>query len=101
MPEPRNTATYVVSLVHVQVCIHVSLVCAPDCAGHTGPWLLECQNTLNVVSVDLFTGNRVYDGRLDAKEWEGGTTWLGGSYTSKRSDDMGTGLSLPVCLEAD
>ena len=70
----------------------------PDRPGHTGPWLLECQNTLNVVSVNFFARNRVDDRRLNTEEWKGGTTWLGGCYASKRSDNIGTGLCLPVRL---
>ena len=97
--KPRSGASYVVSLVHIQVCIHIPLVCAPDRAGHAGPWLLECQNALNVVSMNLFARNRVDNRRLDTEERKRGTTWLGGGYTSKRSDDVGTSLSLPVCLE--
>jgi hypothetical protein len=50
---PMGTSTYVVALIHIQVCVHVSLMCSPDCACHTGPWLLECQDALHVVSVDL------------------------------------------------
>ena len=94
----RKFCTHVVSLVHVQVRIHVSLVCSPDCASHARPWLLEGQNTLNIVSVNLLAGDGIDDRRLDTEEWEGGTAWLGGCNTSKRSDDVGSGLGLPVCL---
>jgi len=41
----------VVSLVHIEVGVHVTLVCAPDCACHTRPWLLDGENTLDIVSV--------------------------------------------------
>lgn len=30
----RPRLTYVVSWVHVQICVHISLVCTPDCASH-------------------------------------------------------------------
>ena len=73
-------------------------MCSPDCASHARPWLLEGQNTLNIVSVNLLAGDGVDDRRLDTEEWEGGTAWLGGCNTSKRSDDVGSGLGLPVCL---
>ena len=74
-------------------------MCAPDCAGHARPWLLEGQNTLHVVSVNFFARNGVDNRRLDTEEWKGGAAWLGGSYTRKRSNNVGTSLGLPVCLE--
>jgi hypothetical protein len=63
-------STYIVPLVHVQVCVHVTLVCSPDSAGHAGPWLSEGEHTLHVVAVDLLAGYRVDDGGVDAKEGE-------------------------------
>lgn len=60
--------THVVTLVHVQICVHISLMCAPDCARQTWPWLLEGQHTLNIVSVDLLAGDRIDDRRLDTEE---------------------------------
>ena len=90
--------TNVVSLVHIQICVHVSLVSTPDCASHTWPWLLECQNTLDIVSVNFFAGDRVDDRRLNSEEGKGGRTWFGRCYSCERSDDMGAGLSLPVSL---
>jgi hypothetical protein len=62
------SCTHVVALVDVQVCVHVSLVSSPDCARQTWPWLFECQNTLDVVAVYLFTRHGVDDRRLDTKE---------------------------------
>lgn len=91
--------THVVVRVHVQVCIHVSLVRTPDSTGHAGPWLLESQHALDIITVDLLARNRVDNGWLDTEEWKGGTSWLGGGHTSERSDNVGTGLGLPVCLE--
>jgi len=41
----------VVPLVHVEVGVHVALVCTPDGTCHTGPWLLDGENTLNIVAV--------------------------------------------------
>jgi hypothetical protein len=73
-------------------------VCTPDCASHARPWLLESQNTLNIVSVDLLARDRVDDRRLDTKEWKGSATWLSRCDTSERSDDIGASLGLPVCL---
>jgi hypothetical protein len=92
-------ATYIVALVHIQVCLHVALVCSPDSACHTRPWLLERKHALDVVSVDLFAGYGVNDGRLDAKERQRGGSGLCGCYTTKRSDDMGASLRLPVGLD--
>ena len=96
----RNAAsTHVVSLVDIEVSIHISLVCSPDCSSHARPWLLECQDSFDIVSVNFFARNRVNNRRLDAKEWKRCTTGLGGSYTSKRSNDIRSSLGLPVCLK--
>jgi len=88
----------VVSLVDVQVCIHVSLVCTPDGTSHAGPCLLEGQNTLDVVAVELFARNGVDDCGLDAEEGKGSTAGLGRSDTSEGSDDVRACLCLPVRL---
>src|SRR2546423_1279779 len=66
---PRCSSTYVVALVHVQVGVHIPLMCAPHSSCHTRPWLLERQNALDVVAFDLFAGDRVNDCRFDTKEW--------------------------------
>lgn len=89
---------YVVTWVHVQVCVHVPLVRAVYCPCHTWPCLLESQDTLNIVSVNLLTRNGVDDCRLDSKEWEGCGARLRGRDACKRRDDIGTSLGLPVCL---
>jgi hypothetical protein len=73
-------------------------VCAPDCAGHARPCLLEGQHTLDIVTENFFTRDGVDDSRLDTKEWKGSTAWLGGSDTSERSDNIRAGLGLPVGL---
>jgi len=88
----------VVALVHIQVGIHVTLVCSPDSACHTRPRLLNGKNTFDIIAVELFTGYRVDDGELDTEEGKGSTTRLGRSDTSKRCDDVRSCLSLPVCL---
>jgi hypothetical protein len=94
----ERTLTNVVSLVDIQVCIHISLVCTPDRSSHTRPWLLESQNTLDVVSVNLLARHWIDDRRLDTKEWKGCGSWLSWSDTSEWSDDVGTSLGLPVSL---
>jgi hypothetical protein len=94
----KRSAAYVVSLIDVQVSVHISLVCAPDSASHARPWLLESQNTLNIISVDLFARDRVDDRRLDAEERKGSAPWLGRRNTSERGDDVRAGLGLPVRL---
>lgn len=70
----------------------------PNCAGHTGPWLLEGENTLDVVTGDLLSGDRVNNSRLNSKEGQRRATRLGRSNTTQRSDDVGTSLGLPVGL---
>ena len=98
-PKGDRGLNYVISWVQIKVCIHVSLMCTPDCARHTGPRLLERQNPLNIVSVNLFARDRIDNRRLDTKERKGCTTWLGGRNSSKRSDDIRPRLRLPVSLE--
>jgi hypothetical protein len=74
-------------------------MCTPNGASHARPWLLESKHTLDIVSVNLLARDGVDNRRLDTKEGEGRTTWLGGSDTSKRGNNVGPGLGLPVCLE--
>ena len=91
-----TVAREVVALVDVEVGIHVALVGTPDGASHAGPSLLEGQDTLDVVAVNLLAGNRVDKRGLDTEEGERGRAGLGGGNASKGSDDVGTGLGLPV-----
>ena len=90
--------TYVVTLVNVQVGVHVSLVSTPDGSCHGRPCLLECQDTLDVVAVNLLARDRIDDGRLDTEERQRSTSRLGRSDSSKRRDDVGARLGLPVSL---
>ena len=80
--------THVIALVHVQICVHVSLVSTPDGTSHAGPWLFDGQNTLDVVSGDFGAGDGVNDSRLDTKEWKRSTARLGRSNTTQWSDDV-------------
>lgn len=52
----------------MQVGIQVSLVAAVDSTSNAGPCLLEGEHTLDVVSVKLFSRDRVNDGRLNTEE---------------------------------
>lgn len=94
----RRRVSYVVALVDIQVCVHVSLVGSVNRSCHAGPCLLERQHSFDIVAVDLVTGHRVDNGRLDTKEGQRGATWLGRGHTAEWCNDVGTGLSLPVCL---
>jgi hypothetical protein len=89
---------YVVSLVDVQICLSVSFVVTPNSSSHARPWLLECKNTFDIISMNLLPGNGIDDCGLDAEEWERGGSWLGGCDTCERSNDIGASLGLPVCL---
>jgi hypothetical protein len=93
-----TVASEVVSLVDVQVCVHVSLVCTPDGTSHAGPCLLEGQNTLDVVAVKLFAGDGVDDCGFDTEEGKGSATGFGRGDTGEGSNDVRAGLCLPVCL---
>ena len=66
--QERSRSIYVVALVDVEISVHVPLVGAPNCAGHAGPWLLEGKNTLDVVTSDFLSRDRVDNSRLNSKE---------------------------------
>jgi len=93
-----SEGTYVYALIHIQVGVHIALVCAPDSASHAGPWLLDGQNSLDIVSVNLLSGDRVDDSRLDTEERQRCATGLGRSNASQGRDDVGPCLCLPVRL---
>ena len=90
--------TYIVALVNVQICVHVSLVGAPYRPRHTWPWLLECQYTLDVVPTHLLTRYRINDGRFDAEKGQRRAPRLGRRYSPHWCDDVRTGFGLPIRL---
>lgn len=61
-------ATHIITFVHIEISIHVALVCSPNSAGHAGPRFFNCQNTLHVIAMYFFPRDRVDDCRFDAKE---------------------------------
>lgn len=93
-----QSKTYVIALVDVQISVHVALVGAVDSTSHAGPRLLKRKHTFNIVAVNLFAGDGVDDDGLNTKKGERSATGFGRGDASKWSDDVGTGLSLPVCL---
>jgi len=93
-------STYVVTLVDIQVSVHIPLVSTPNGAGHARPGLLKGQNTLHIVAGDLFTGDRVDDSGFNTKEGKRSTAGLGGGDTAKRGDHVRTSLGLPVSLNS-
>lgn len=84
----RFEITHVVALVHIQVCIHVSLVSTPDGTSHAGPWLFDSQDTLDVVSGNLGARDGIDNSGLDAKEGKRCTARLGRSNTTQWGDDV-------------
>lgn len=90
--------TYVVALVNVQVRVHIPLVSTPHGSSHARPRLLERQDTLDIIALELFTGDRIDDSRLNAKEGESCGTRLGWCDAAERCNDVGSGLGLPVGL---
>lgn len=92
--------THIVSLVYVQVCIHVPLVSSPDRSGHAWPRLFEGKYTLDIVSVNFLTRYRINDSRLDAEEREGRRSGFRRCNTAQWGNDVGTRFGLPVCLYA-
>lgn len=94
----ESLKTYVVALVHVQVCVHVTLVSTPHSAGHAGPRLLKGKHTLDIVTRDLLARDGVDDGGLNTEERKRSATRLGRSDTTERSNDVGAGLGLPIGL---
>lgn len=61
---------HIQTLVYIQICIHIPLVCSPDSSGHAWPRLLECKHALNIISVDFLAGDGINDGWLNAEEGE-------------------------------
>jgi hypothetical protein len=90
-PDPVETlmisgsaiSSEVVTLVDVKVSLLIPVVGSPDSTSHAGPGLLKGQNTLDIVTVNLFARNRVDEGRLDTEERQRATTRLGGSDSSQ------------------
>lgn len=74
--------THVISLVLVEIGVHVSFVIAPDSAGHAWPGLFYSQDTLYVIPSDFSARNRIDNRRLNTEEWQGGTSRFGGSHAS-------------------
>ena len=97
-PEGEGGDTYIIALVNVEIGVHESLVGTVDGSKHAGPGLLEGKHALDIVSVNLFARDRIYDDGLDTEEGERGATRLGWRDSSKRSNDIGSSLSLPVRL---
>jgi hypothetical protein len=86
--EMWNVITYIIALVNVQVCIHISLVGTPDRASHAGPCLLERKHAFDIISVNLVSRNWVDDRRFDTEKWEGSTSWLGRCNACQRGNDV-------------
>ena len=89
---------YVVSLIHIQISIHVPLVRAPDRARHAGPGLLEREHAFDVVARLLLARHGIDDRGLDAEERERGAARLCGRDAAQGRDGVGAGFGLPVCL---
>lgn len=90
--------TDIVSLVHVEIGVQVSLMSTPDCSRHARPGLLERKNSLYIVSREFFAGNRIYDDGFNTKEGERSRPWFCRSYSCQRSNYMRACLGLPICL---
>jgi hypothetical protein len=90
--------THIVAFVNIQICVHVPLVCSPNGAGHAGPWLLESQHTLYIITVYFFAGNGIDDCGLDAEEGEGRRSRLSWRNTTKWGNNVRPGLRLPISL---
>lgn len=97
LPPPKKS-THIIPLIHIQIGVHVSLVRSPDCAGHAGPWLLECQNALYIIAMNFFASDGVNDCRLDPEEGQRGRSRLCRRDASEWRNDMGSSLGLPVRL---
>lgn len=95
------TSTYVESLVDVEISVHVPLMSLPNRASHAWPWLLDCQNAFNVISLNFLASDWIYNCWFDAKERERGAAGFRRSNSTKRGDDMGAGFRLPIRLEKE
>lgn len=90
--------THVVTLIHIQVCVHITLMCAVYCTCHAGPCLLKGEDTLHIVTVDLLARHRVDNCRLNTEERERRRARLRRGHARKGSNNVGPSLSLPVSL---
>ena len=59
---------YVVALVHIEIGIHITFMSTPDGSGHARPGFLNSQNPLYVVAMYFFSGDRINNRGLNAKE---------------------------------
>jgi hypothetical protein len=67
-PTDRENLPYVNALIDIEIGIHVTLMCPPDCAGHTWPRLFEGKDSLDIISMDFLSRYWIDDGRLNAEE---------------------------------
>lgn len=66
--KPSSTETHIISFVHIQIGLPVSIVIAPHCASHAWPRFLDRQYSLDIVPIDLFARDGVDDGRFDSEK---------------------------------
>ena len=89
---------YVVTLIYVQVRVHVPSVRAVYSPRHAWPRLLESKYTLDIVTVDLLARNRVDNGRLNTEEGERCRARLRWGHARQWGNNVGASLGLPVSL---
>ena len=66
----KRVRTYIITLVHIQIGVHIALMGSINCTRHAWPSLLEGEHALDIVAMNFFSGHRIDDGGLDAEEWE-------------------------------
>src|SRR5690606_9270981 len=96
--EATEQRTYVVSLVDVEIGLHVPLVGAVYGTGHAGPWLLDREDTLDVIAVDLLSRHGVDNGGLNTEARQRSTSGLRRGDARHRSNYVRARFRLPVCL---
>ena len=64
----KDGLNYVVALVHIEISIHITFMGTPDGSSHARPGLLNSQNPLYVVTMYFFSGDRINNRGLNAKE---------------------------------
>lgn len=93
--------THIISLVQIKIGLHVSLVITPNCASHARPRFLDRQNTLDVISINLFARDGIDDGEFDTEKRQRGASRFSGRDSSQGCNYVRASFGLPVCLSSN
>jgi hypothetical protein len=85
--------------VDVHIGIEESLVISKNGSSDRWPGSLDRQDSLDCITLDLFSGLRIQDHGLDTEEGQSGRSWLCFVSARKSSDDDRTGLGLEKTVQ--